>query len=76
MKLLELREETIVAKMKNGESLRSAEVMADFYTIGLARQYLTEKARLDQSGGKVADMLAERQKTMAEQDGAPTDLLP
>lgn len=76
VKVLEMREATIVAKMRDGVPLDGATAFADLMTIGHCKQYLAEKARLESVGGSVADMLAERQKKMAEQDGAPDWLLP
>lgn len=76
MEVLEQREKILVAKAKSGTPLDSTQMLADFFTIGSAKEYLRKKDRLDNAGGRLGVMLAERQKRMAEQDGAPTDSLP
>ena len=43
---------------------------------GAKLEALKEEARLKVVGGRVADMLVERQKMMAQADGAPDWLLP
>lgn len=56
-------------------------LVGDQFTDGLweicgPMEALKEEARLKVVGGRVADMLVERQKKMAQADGAPDWLLP
>ena len=76
LKSLELREEIILTKLRNGVPMDYVQWFADLMAISQSKRNLEEKARLDSVGGPVADMLAKRQKKMAEQDGAPDWLLP
>ena len=76
MDMLEQREKILVAKAKTGESLDNTQMLADFLTIGSAKEYLRKKDRTENAGGRLGVILAERQKRMAELDGAPTDSLP
>ena len=76
MKALDLREALIVAKMKTGLTQPVAEAFADLMAVAYSKGYLKEKARLEDAGGKTADLLAQRLKKMAEDDGVPSYLFP
>lgn len=76
LQVLDLREATIMAKIKDGVPMSAATVIGDLTAINQSKRHLKEKARLEIVGGPIADMLVERQKKMAEASGAPAWLLP
>ena len=74
---LDQREGILRAKINTGMFSPFAEVDAKSVLTEIAntRQRLKEKAGLKDAGGKTADLLAQRLKTKAEEDGMNLDLL-
>lgn len=75
LKELEQKQATLVAQMRTG-ALRVEEFFAEFADAGQRKQDIEEKVRLESVGGREADNLMERQRKMAQADGAPDWLLP
>ena len=76
MDVLELRRQTILAKIGDGTPIEAAKISADLVAIQQEEQYLRKKAAMEPAGGPSGVMLAERQRQMAEAIGAPDWLLP
>ena len=51
LKELDRREDILVGNLGSGSTLPSAEVYNQFRAIGLAREHLKEKIRLEDAGG-------------------------
>ena len=75
-KELEKEEATLLAKIRAGVDLDGKKVFAELMELGHSVRYMKEKDRLEKVGGPAVEMLAARQKMMAEKDGAPYWLLP
>ena len=55
LKELDRREDILVENLGSGPTLPFAEVYNQFRAIGLAREHLKEKVRLEDAGGKTAE---------------------
>ena len=55
LKELDRREDILVRNLRTGPTLPFAELYKQFRAIGLAREHLKEKARLEDAGGKTAE---------------------
>ena len=75
IKELEQEKAILISQLKDG-FLIGDQFLDGLKEIGGKLEALKEEARLKVVGGRAADMLVEKQKTLAQADGAPDWLLP
>ena len=81
LKLENVRTEMNAARPKAGDPITGVnqhwgELLDEFTVIGRRIDFLAEKARVDEAGGKIADDLAHKLKKLAEDDGSATIDIP